>query len=609
MRWLRAALGRREAPAAPPPEAVSSAQWKARGNAALTSGDLAEAARCYEQGLLADAGDPSLRLNHGFVLLEQGHADAAAQRLEQAIALHRPGDDFLHEAHYLLGRAQAARGDFAAALRSSQEAVRIRPDFAEAQEAGMHALGQLGRPGEAVEWARRLAALRPGPAARLMLAKQLCLARQYDEAAALMEQLCAEDPRDVDAGALLFEALQESGRLEAALKEGERLLALTGPQPAALVGLSVVLAKLGRLEEALARLEHALQLEPGRREALVNRVTVLTGLSRLPEAVAHAEAALRQHPDDGDLHWALCIARLLEGDFARGWQEHEWRDRSGAYRGSLPRYAQPRWQGESLAGKAIFLYGEQGFGDNIQFVRYVPLVAQQAAQVYVQVPQSLEPLMTALPANCRLLPQGARLPAIDLHCPLMSVPAVLRTVEATIPNRVPYLQADPQRVQRWRERLPGDALNVGVAWSGKPTYSEDHNRSMRLATFRALAASGCRFVTVQPELRPADREELPRWPQLLDLGRELRHFGDTAAMMEALDIVVSTDTSVVHLAGALGRPVWVLLAHVPDWRWMLEREDSPWYPTARLFRQGADRRWEPVLERVRAELAALAAAR
>jgi hypothetical protein len=188
----------------------------------------------------------------------------------------------------------------------------------------------------------------------------------------------------------------------------------------------------------------------------------------------------------------------------------------------------------------------------------------------------------------------------------MSLPAVLGTTVDTIPAQVPYLHADPAAVRAWRARLPARGLKVGITWSGNPRHTNDQNRSMSLATFRALAAAGCHFVSLQPQLAPADREVLASWPEAMDAGRDLRDFAATAALVEALDLVVTVDTSVAHLAGALARPVWILLPHVPDWRWMLEREDSPWYPTARIYRQGPDRAWPAVLARVRADLARLA---
>ena len=599
MGWLRAALGRLGGAAPPAPEAATD--WKALGNAALAAGDLAEARRCYEQGVSAQSREAALRLNLGYVLLEQGHWLAASEQLEQAVG--QAGADAAHEAHYLLGRAQAGAGRTAQALASFEAAARAKPDFAEPLEEGVRTLHQLQRHQEAADWARRLWAVRPSSFTRMLAATELALCGRDAEAVEFVAGVIAEEPRNFDAAVLLFGSLLNLGRHAEALDEAQRVLALTGPDPGALVNVAVALEKLGRLEESLAHLDQALRLDPARRDALVNRTGVLTDLLRVREAAEAARAALQRYPEDADLHWHLAIAHLLLGEFEPGWRESEWRNRSAAYRGQDQDLGVPRWRGESLEGRAIFLYGEQGFGDNIQFVRFLPQVAQRAATVYLQVPAPLEPLMVeGLPGNCRLLRQGARLPEIQFHCPLMSLPAVLGTRLDNIPAAVPYLRADPERTRAWRERLAGDALNVGVAWSGKPSHVNDRNRSMTLATFRAIDAPGCRFVTVQPQLRDVDRETLAAWPQALDLGKELRDFADTAALVEALDLVISVDTGVAHLTGALGRPLWVLLPHAPDWRWMLEREDTPWYPTARLFRQPVAGNWDPVLARVRDEL-------
>jgi tetratricopeptide (TPR) repeat protein len=395
-----------------------------------------------------------------------------------------------------------------------------------------------------------------------------------------------------------------------ALEAIDRTLALVQRNAQLIVNRSVPLERLGRYEESLQCVEEALALEPTNVEALVNRATVLLALGRVPEAIAAAQEGLRHYADNGDLHWNLAIGLLLTGDFRRGWPESEWRTRTVAFRGTVLGLRQPPWQGEDLAGKTILLHAEQGFGDAIQFVRFVPEVARRAGQVWVLVPEKLEPLVgAALPANCRILAQRSQLPPIDCHCAFMSLPAVLGTTLETLPNRVPYLQAAPEAVQRWRARLGDAGPRVGIAWSGNPNHANDHNRSMALATFRAVDAEACRFFTVQPQMNDVDRALFAAWERAEDVGRELRDFRDTAALFEALDLVITVDTSVAHLAGALGRPVWILLPHAPDWRWMLDRADSPWYPTARLYRQGPDRSWGPVLARVRADLAALAATR
>jgi tetratricopeptide (TPR) repeat protein len=606
MGWLKNTFERAAAiSAALHPPVLTATDWKAKGNAALGQGNLREAVVCYEQGTLAAPADASLRLNLGFALLEGGALESANKELARALALHRAGDTFIHEVHYLLARTHNGLGRPTDALRSCEAALAVQPGFAEAVDEGIRALNTLKRHEEAAQWAQRLVALRPSNASRMELARAWVAMGHRAEAAEVLARICAEEPGNREASAILFIALFASARFTEALAEAQRMLAVSGPDAAALGNVAAAQGRLGRPHEALAALDEALQLEPGRRETIVNRTAVLYMLGRVHEAVASAQEGLQLHPDEANLHWNLAIGQLLLGNFEAGWAEHEWRDRHAAASGPSG-LVQPRWHGENLEGRTIFLYGEQGFGDNIQFVRYVPEMARRAHNVHLRVPPELQPLMTDLPANCRLVPSGGDLPTTDFESPLMSLPAMLGTTESTIPAQVPYLRAEPARVQAWRARLQSGQLNVGIAWSGKPTHFNDLNRSMSLSTFLHATAHGCRFVSLQPGLREADRTELTARPDVFDAGGELRDFAETAALVEALDLVVSVDTSVAHLAGALAKPVWVLLPYVPDWRWMLERSDSPWYPTARLYRQPQIGDWASVLQRVREDLTAMA---
>jgi tetratricopeptide (TPR) repeat protein len=615
MGWLREALlrfGGASTPQrpAPPNPSESANEWRQRGNAAIANGDWAEAARCYEQGVAVDPQDAALRLNLGFALLESGQFGDAEQRLSQALALRRPEDQFAHEAYYLLARAQAGAERLDTALASAEAACRARPEFAEAIEEGARILVRLERHAQAAEWLQRLVQLQPTPFNRILLANSLAKSDRAQEGLELLQQVCAEEPSNAQAHLMRHDVLLKLRRPEESLEAIDRTLALVQPNAQLIVNRSVSLERLGRYEESLQCVDQALALEPANVEALANRATLLLALVRVQEAIAAAEEGLRQYPENGDLHWNRAIGLLLTGDFQRGWPESEWRTRTAAFHGTVLGLRQPRWQGDDLAHKTILLHAEQGFGDAIQFLRFVPEVARRAGQVWLLVPEQLEPLAaTGLPANCRILHQHSQLPPIDVHCPLMSLPVVLGTTLDTLPNRVPYLHAAPADVQRWRDRLGPGGPRIGIAWSGNPNHGNDRNRSMALATFRGVDAAACRFFTVQPQMPEHDRQVFTDWDRAEDTGRELRNFQDTAALFEALDLVITVDTSVAHLAGALGRPVWILLPYAPDWRWMLEREDSPWYPTARLYRQGADRSWDPVIARVRSELAALAAAR
>ncbi|HTH78277.1 MAG TPA: tetratricopeptide repeat protein [Ramlibacter sp.] len=606
MGWLRDAFGRRAKEGSfAAASAPTADEWKKRGNEALAAGRNDEAARCYSEGVSADPGNAALRLNLGFALLELGDAGRAAESFTQALALREPSADFVHEAQFLLGRAEALRGNHKAALAGFEAAVAIKPDFAEAWEEGARVLHLMQRHGEAAQWAGKLASLNPSTFAQLLVASELSLAGELEQACGIAQQVCNMEPANAQAAVLLFGALVKLGRREEALAEAERAMKVVGRTAGALVNTGVALFKLGRLDEALAHFDEALALAPGKQDAIVNRLAVLIEKLRLREAAQEARAALTIYPEDANLHWHLCIALMLLGEFEEGWRESEWRTRSDAFRGKVRQFEQPRWSGEDLAGKAIFLQGEQGFGDNIQFVRFVREVASRAAKVWLQVPEALEPLMHELAPNCEQLRQGARLPAIDFYCPLLSLPAVLGTTELSMAKGVPYLHANTSRSQAWRGRLDSGRLNVGITWCGNPRHVNDHNRSIPLEIFRRAQTTNCRFVTLQPDLREQDRAALAASGLALDLGAQLEGFEDTAALIEALDLVISVDTSVAHLAGAIGKPVWILLPYAPDWRWMVDREDTPWYPSARLFRQDASRRWEPVIERVHAELEAL----
>jgi tetratricopeptide (TPR) repeat protein len=328
----------------------------------------------------------------------------------------------------------------------------------------------------------------------------------------------------------------------------------------------------------------------------------LHALKRHDEALASYERAIALNPDYAEAHWNVCLARLRLGDFRGGWPQYEWGWKAG-YRGIERRFAQPRWTGaEPLAGKTLFVHAEQGFGDTIQFVRYVPLVAGAGARVVIEVHPSLVALLSGVQNVSSAVSRGGPLPAFDLHCPLLSLPLAFGTELDTIPARVPYLSAPETHLARWKIRLPrAEGLRIGLTWSGRNI--PDPDRSMALAQLAPLFdLPGIHFVSLQKDLRDSDEAALRGRPGFLHLGPDLADFADTAAVIAQLDLVISIDTAVAHLAGALGKPVWILLPFLSDWRWLLDRDDSPWYPTARLFRQDKARAWDTVIARVRAAL-------
>jgi tetratricopeptide (TPR) repeat protein len=561
-----------EAPvAAALPAEEAAARAKAQGNAALAKGEVGEAARWYGEAAQLQPQDPLARLNLGYALLELGRAEDALQALDQAIALRRPADGFLHEALFLRGRARQTLGLTDEALASYRDALDAQPGFEAALAESVRLLLALERPGEALALAQQAQRAQPTATLSMLCAQALHALRRPDEAMAQLDELLAREPEHLGALESRGNLLLEADRNDEARATFERLLAVHGPLPQTLTNLATAHLQTGQPEAACRVCDEGVALHP-----------------------AHA-----------DLHLNRAIAHMLVGDWAEGWRDFEWR--WAAWTGGAPPWQdRPQWSGrESLADRSILLFTEQGLGDSIQFVRYVPQVAAQAREVVLLVQPALLPLLRDLAPNCRVLATGEAVPRTDFQSPLLSVPLALGTTPANVPDTVPYLRTDPALVERWRDRLGrGSSPKVGIAWSGNAVHKNDRNRSLPLASLRPLAAAPWQFVSLQPEVRASDRKALGEWQGLLDLGPELRDFADTAAVMESLDLVISVDNSVAHLAGALGRPVWILLPHNPDWRWLMERQDTPWYPTARLYRQPATSAWEPVLAQVRRDLQA-----
>ncbi len=361
---------------------------------------------------------------------------------------------------------------------------------------------------------------------------------------------------------------------------------------------------LNRFEEALADFDRAITVQPSYAVAHYNRGLALHELLRCEEAVASYERAIDLRPDFAEARLNQSLSRLLLADFDRGWQGYEWRRKVKSPGNTWRNFVRPQWFGrENISGKTILLPAEQGFGDTIQFCRYVPLVVARGARVVLEVLTPLAELMTALDGPSQIVCKNDPLPDYDLHCPLLSLPLAFGTQLATIPSAVPYLRAPAPGVMEWDARLgPKHRPRIGLAWSGEPTHPNDHNRSIPLSCLISLLDVDATFVSLQKDVRIKDATVLRARGDLLHFGDALKNFADTAALVANLDLVISIDSSVAHLAGALAKPAWVLLPFVPDWRWLLDRTDSPWYPTVRLFRQDDTRAWENVVARVHAAL-------
>jgi len=470
---------------------------------------------------------------------------------------------------YERGVAAARAGEFARAEALLTEALSHCPDHAEA----LNALGivhqRLGRPDAAVPLHRRAALLKPGyGAAHSNLGAALAGLGRDGEALAAYESAVVADPANAEAHYNRGILLHRQGRMEQAAEAYARALSHRAAYPEACNNLGIALRELGRLDPAIASYRAAIALAPG-----------------------HAEA-----------HHNLGMALLEAGDLAEGWVEHEWRLAVGVT--EPRRFDRPRWRGGDIAGKTVLVWAEQGYGDTINFARYLPLVAARGARVVFEVHPPLRRLLAGID---RLVVRGEALPPFDLHAPLLSLPLLCGTRSiAAIPAAVPYLEADSALVAQWRERFRGMARPlVGLAWAGNPEQHNDRNRSVPVAAvarwLRGLPSpsqpsKGGRGTIVSLQVGQAAP------PGIVDVAPLLTDFAETAAAMRALDLVVTVDTSVAHLAGALAVPVWTLLCFAPDWRYFRTRADCPWYPTMRLFRQAAPGDWDGVLARVAAEL-------
>jgi Tfp pilus assembly protein PilF len=475
----------------------------------------------------------------------------------------------------------------------------IRPDIAEVLYNRGNALQALRRPAEALASYDRVLAIKPDHVGALNN-RGLALAGLHRPADALMsfERVLAIQPDHARALNNRGNTLQELRRPAEALASYERALVVQPAYAEAHYNRGIVLRGLGRPAEALASFDSALAIDPNHADALNNRGVVLRDLDRPLEALASYDRALAIEPGYAEAHSNRSCLALLLGDYERGFEEFEWRWRVPEIAPWRRDFAQPLWRGDTpLAGKTILLHAEQGFGDAIQFVRYVPLVAGRGATVVLEAPPPLAALLARVEGAAAVVGRGDELPAFDCHCPLASLPLAFKTRLETIPASVPYLAAAQDRVLKWQQRLPETSKRrVGIAWAGNADFQGDQSRSIGLARFSPLLSiPGIELVGLQKDLRDGDRDILQSHQHVVHLGDAIADFDDTAAIMSSLDLVISSDTSVVHLAGALGKPVWVLLQFVADWRWLRERSDNPWYPTARLFRQPELDDWENVI--------------
>jgi FKBP-type peptidyl-prolyl cis-trans isomerase 2/predicted negative regulator of RcsB-dependent stress response len=368
--------------------------------------------------------------------------------------------------------------------------------------------------------------------------------------------------------------------------------------------LGIVLKEKGKLDEATTCFEVALQSKPTYAGAYYNLGNILVAKGKFDEALSYYRKTIDLNPDYAEAHWNIALINLLFGNFDRGWKGYEWRWKLEGV-SAKRNFDQPLWDGSDIAGRTILLHAEQGLGDTIHFIRYAPLVAERGAKVIFECQKELVSLLEAVRGIYQVIERGAQLPEFDVHCPLLSLPLVFGTTLENIPSAVPYITINSSLIQKWQNKLLSDnsKLKIGLAWSGDMGMRDDQNRSCSLEIFSRLAGiDDITFYSLQKGEAAEQAKKPPEGMNLVDYTEEIYDFLDTAAFIENLDLVICVDTAVAHLAGAMGKPVWTLIPFVPDWRWMLDREDSPWYPTMKLFRQPDRGDWAPVIAKLSEEL-------
>jgi Flp pilus assembly protein TadD len=467
-------------------------------------------------------------------------------------------------------------------------------------------LQKAGKFADAETICREILARQPNNIGALnLLGTLLRQSRQFDGAIAALRKSIELDPNQAEVHADLGVCLIQSHDPAAAVEACRHAIAINPNLAAAHNNLGGCLRFLGHFEEAAAACRRALEIRPDYASALTNLGAALAELGRNAEAVQLHLRSIELEPNLRESHWNLAMACLRLGDLKRGFQEYEWRF-NGPDGVVVTNYARPRWDGGDLTGKTILLHGEQGMGDVLQFIRYVPLVAAKHGKIIVVCHPELCSLLGKMQFVSRAIPFEAPPPPFDVYCPTMSLPFVFGTTQVTIPAYTPYLHPPADLVKSWDRRLSPRtaAMRVGLVWAGRSEYKDDPVRSIRLEHLAPLAAiNGIEFHSLQKG--PAAREALnpPPAMRLIDHSDQLTDFAQTAALIANLDLVISVDSAPAHLAGAMNKPVWLLLPMPADWRWMLQRSDNPWYPMMTLFRQRWPGHWTDVVGRVARALA------
>lgn len=550
----------------------------------------------YSRAIKLDPTRGEIFVNRGVLFQTLGRNDEALADYDLALKL-KPK---FSEVYNNRGNVLKALKRHNEALLSFDQAIRLKPDYAAAFANRGIVLQDLARLNDALADYNKAIILNPDSTKaynnRGALLRDI---GDLDHALADVDRAIEMSPDFAEAHCNRGSILKQLKQYDAALESLDQAITLKPDLVEAHLNRGNVLQALQQQEAALTCYEHVIALDPNNADGYNNRGNVLKDLMRLDEALASYEHAIALKPDYPTAYWNIGFLKILVGDYAQGWKLYEWRWKD-ALKNEARGFEKPLWLGEQdLAGRTLLLHAEQGLGDVIQCCRYAPLVAAQGPNVVLEVQPSLVALLSTLGGGVRVIARGEPLPEFDFQCPIMSLPLAFKTRVESIPAQVPYLHVDEAKRHAWQARMGQKTkFRIGLVWSGRPSHNNDHNRSLPFSLLAPLMALPAEFHALQQEIRSEEMADVSACNALQLHTDALHDFSDTAALVDQMDLVITVDTSVAHLAGALGKPVWMMLPYAPDYRWLLDREDSPWYPTARLFRQPALNDWRRVIDKI-----------
>ena len=534
------------------------------------AGLLQEAEIIYREILAENPNNPDALHLLGLLAYQVGNNTVAIEYIEKAIGINPSVPDYYNNC----GEAYRASANNELSIKCYKQALEINPDFAEAYNNMGNAFKDMGQNEEAIVYYQKALVIKPD-----------FFQGHYN----------------------LGTALQIVGKLEEATNHYQNAISIKPDYAEAHNNLGVALHEIGQHEQAINHYQNAISIKPDYAEAHNNIGITLQEIGRHEEATTHYQEAISLNPDYAEAHFNLSCLYLLLGDFKNGWEEYEWRLKLKNNIEHTRSFAQPKWSGLPLNGKSILLHAEQGLGDTIQFIRYVPLVAEAGGKVIVECDSKLSHLFSNYGDITRFVGRSDDLPEFDFHASLLSLPSIFKTTLDTIPSATNYIHINDDLVKSWGGKLSTLKNNkVGICWQGSVDNRKDQSRSIPLKCFSNLFdIPEISFISLQKGYGQEQIKEGEYTDTIADFSSEMdthEKFIDTSAIIESLNLVIGVDTATIHLAGAMGKPVWVLLPYSPDWRWMLNTKNTPWYPTMRLFRQQEPGNWETVIDEVRIEL-------